>query len=408
MVLPVLVLALGVGGFVWLRATRPAVAPLPVVEATWAVTVEPARPEQRRPLLELFGTIVPAREVVLRSPQPGRIQTVDPRIRNDELVTAGTVVAELDPYRFELAIRDLEAQLRGAQARLEELRVMRGGEVDLLGVARQRAELAQREVERRTRLRGSQFASEAALDEARMALMTEDLTIRQREREIAALDAKIEQQIAGIAQLEVALDRARRDRDETVIAAPFTGFASDVELGVGREVRTGDALLKLTEAASLEVRFVLNDGDFGRLWADGLLERPLTIRWRVGGDTAFALTGRVDRVAGRIEAATGGIAVIGRLDPLPADLPLRPGAFVTVEILDRAFEDVVDVAESALFRGDTVFVVEDGRLVPRSVEVIGRRSGRLLLQGSFAAGEPVVTSRLAEMAPGLKVEIVQR
>jgi hypothetical protein len=72
---------------------------------------------------------------------------------------------------------------------------------------------------------------------------------------------------------------------------------------------------------------------------------------------------------------------------------------------DRVYQEVALLPASALFHGDTVYAVEDGRLAARAVELVADRGLQILVQGELAAGEPVLTSRLAEVAPGLKVQI---
>jgi hypothetical protein len=72
---------------------------------------------------------------------------------------------------------------------------------------------------------------------------------------------------------------------------------------------------------------------------------------------------------------------------------------------DMVYEQVALLPASALFDGDTVYAVEDGRLVERRVALVADRGRQVLVQGELAAGEPILTSRLAEVASGLKVEI---
>jgi membrane fusion protein, multidrug efflux system len=66
---------------------------------------------------------------------------------------------------------------------------------------------------------------------------------------------------------------------------------------------------------------------------------------------------------------------------------------------------VIELPASALFHGDTVYAIENGRLLPRSVELVADLGAHILVRGELDAGEPVVTSRLAEIGPGLKVEV---
>jgi hypothetical protein len=52
-----------------------------------------------------------------------------------------------------------------------------------------------------------------------------------------------------------------------------------------------------------------------------------------------------------------------------------------------------------------VYTIAEGRLQPRAVELVADLGGRVLVRGGLEAEEPIVTSRLAEIGPGLKVEV---
>ena len=89
------------------------------------------------------------------------------------------------------------------------------------------------------------------------------------------------------------------------------------------------------------------------------------------------------------------------------NIPLRPGAFIEVEMPDRLYQNVVELPASALFDGNTVYVVEDERLRPKTVELVAAYGQEVLIHADLEDGQPVVTSRLAEIAPGLKVKVVE-
>jgi multidrug efflux pump subunit AcrA (membrane-fusion protein) len=128
--------------------------------------------------------------------------------------------------------------------------------------------------------------------------------------------------------------------------------------------------------------------------------------WRLGA-TSFPIAGRIARVESTIDPASGGVQVYAEVTGNPEDAPLRPGAFVAVLLPDRLHREVVELPASALFHGDTVYAIEAGRLRPRPVEVVADLGPRILVRGELAAGDPIVTSRLAEIGPGLKVEAAE-
>ena len=113
----------------------------------------------------------------------------------------------------------------------------------------------------------------------------------------------------------------------------------------------------------------------------------------------------VDRVGARIDAASGGVDLYARLSGTSVDEPLRPGAFVSLRLPDQLFAAVARVDESALYQGGLVYVIVEGRLEPRRVEVEARVGNEVLLRGELKTGDQVLTTRLSEVGPGVKVEV---
>jgi len=403
-VLPIALLAGSLLAAGYLRATKPEVEPAAASERVWTVSAQSLELGTRQPVLKLYGDIVAARDVTLRPFVGGEIVEASPslvaggRLAKDELVIA------IDPFEYGAARDERTAELLEAQARKSELQSMLKAEWSMLRLDETQLELAERDRARYEKLRGSQAASEKALDDAEIKLAERQAAISLRRQTIETLDARLEQQDAAIRRLEVALERAERDLTYVRLRAPFAGFVTDVEAALGKWVNAGDPIARLIDENRLEIRFTLTDADFGRLWRDGLIGRQLTANWHLG-QTTFALEGKVTRVDSAIDPASGGVEVFAEITGNPGGAPLRPGAFVEVLLPDLIYEQVAELPASALFDGDTVYAVEDGRLVERQVALVADRGRQILVQGDLTAGEPILTSRLAEVAPGLKVQI---
>ena len=149
----------------------------------------------------------------------------------------------------------------------------------------------------------------------------------------------------------------------------------------------------------------LSNDQYGRILdAEGTVEgRTATVAWRVGSRT-MTFPSVVARTSARIDAASGGVDLYARLVDGGLETALRPGAFVEVELADRRYRQVVRLPESAL-HGDIVYAIVDGRLRPRHVEVAAYDGADVLVRGDVQPGERVLTTRLTELAPGLKVEV---
>jgi len=406
LLLPVLVVTLAIGGAGYLRATRPQIAPEPVVEKVWNVRATEVQFADHQPVLELFGELVASRERTLEAAVAGRVVHVATELVDGGRVAAGAVLVRLDPFIYEATLRERETERRELEANRAELELNQRAQADLLELARQRLRIAEREYARYERLEGRNVGTEAQLDAAQGRVAVEATAVRQIEREIESLEAQLDRLNAQVDRLDVAIERARRDLDDTVIEAPADALVQNVQVAIGKEVRAFDPLADLIDEAGLEIRFALRDAEFGRLWEAGLIGRELQATWRLGA-TAFELGAEVVRIESRIDPSRAAVQVYARITENPDNAPLRPGAFLHIRLPDQQREDVAALPATALFPESTIYAIDEGRLVPHRVEVVDRGNGMVLVQGTLDEGRPVLTSRLAEVEPGLKVEIVE-
>jgi len=126
--------------------------------------------------------------------------------------------------------------------------------------------------------------------------------------------------------------------------------------------------------------------------------------WRTS-DKDFTFPARIVRVSGSVSQASGGVNLFARLDATDTDTLLRPGVFVEVSITDTPFEDVIRLPDDAVEDGRQVYVVVDGRLETRLIEIAGRVGNDVLVRGDVAQGEQVVARIFPEIGPGVKVEV---
>ncbi|MCH7929545.1 MAG: efflux RND transporter periplasmic adaptor subunit [Proteobacteria bacterium] len=403
--LPVAVLAAAVLGAGYLQATKEPIEPKPVAEKVWTVAAAPVVRADVQPVMRLYGEIIAGREVELRPLVEGRVVEVGADFVDGGVVHAGDLLVAIDPFAYRADMSEYEARIAEARARRDEIYAELGAATDMIAHDRRQLELARREVARRERLRQSQAGSEKALDDAYLALSQREQQLIERQQTIDRLAAQAAQQKAVIERWQVALRRARRDLADTRLTAPFDGYLVDTDAAVGKRVGTGDRIARLIDADRLEARFHVSGGEFARvLAAGGYRGRAVEVSWRVGGQ-AFTFAATLDRIRSEIDAESGGVDLYARIEGQGADGVLRPGAFVEVRLADRTYEDVVRLPQSALHDGDTVYAVVDERLEPRQVEVVVRSGNDILVRGDLAPGDMVVTSRLPEIGPGIRVAV---
>jgi len=405
-VLPLVLLAVGVGGFQYMVATKPEEKPRPVEIRVWNVSAQVAAPATISPEIRVYGTLAAARDVELRALVAGEVLSVGARFRDGGRLKAGDLLVQIDPFQYEANLVEKESSLKEAEARLRELRATLASDKVLLERDQEILKLEERNLARSETLKKKGNISDKALDTARTTLSRQRQQVEQRKAQLDIMGAKIGQQQAIIDRLKVAVKLAERDLKHTRLVAPFDGFVSDVSAELGKRLDARDKVARFLEAGNLEARFHLSNRQYGVLLQThaGLDGRPIRVVWKTGNKQS-EFEGVIDRVGSEIDAATGGVEVFAILKSGPGIENVRAGAFVEVLLEGERYENALTVPDFAVFDDQAVFVVEDGKLAKRTIEVLFDNGSQKIIRGDVKEGEQIVTTRFAEIGPGIQVEV---
>ena len=403
---PIVLLAAGAVGASYLIRTKPRVEPSPPTERVWTVDSVAVRLSDVQPDIQLFGKIFAARQIQIRALVTGQIVEIHPNLVEGGLIRRGEMILAIDEFEYRSALKESEARLAEARARIVEREAKRLAETKALKRDREILAVLARDLKRASQLRKRGNISVQALDKKRLELSRQQRAIVLRQNGIDAEAARLEQEKATIARLDVAVQRARYDLERTRVRAPFDGVFQNITAQAGQRLGVLDSVGNLIATGRLEARFHMSDAQYGRLTSTdrGVIGRRARVIWRVG-QRKLDLKAVIARVGAQIDAATGGVELFARIEDREAASSLRPGAFVEVLIPDRVYADVARVPETVLHPGNVVYGVEEGRLVARRTEIVGRVGNDVLLGGGLSDGERLVTTQSVAIAPGLRVEL---
>lgn len=405
MLAPVFVLALAFVSFVGLKATKPEVPQRSPQERIWPVSVIQAQVTNYQPSLKLYGRSVAGRRVELRSLVAGEVMETGEGLRDGGIVNKGDVLLKLDPFEHEGALVEAKAKLAEARAKLREIRATIESEKDALKRAREQLEIAQRDLERAVPLAEKGTVSQKLADDRRMTVSEREQSLDLRRNNLEVQQARADQQNAVIDQLAWRVRQAERNLSDSVLRAPFDAYVTGVTAERGKILGANDQVATLFDRDWIEIRFTLTNAQYGRIVShQGEVQgRIVDVLWHIG-EEPVRYQAKIERIAAEITADSGGVEVFARVVDPRAAAPLRPGAFVEVQMPDKVYPNVVRLPQTALYGGDTVYVVEDERLAARRVELVGAAKADILVRGEVKAGEAVMTSRLSKVEAGLKVK----
>lgn len=402
-VLVVVFVAGGVIGAQRLVDTKPVAPRQDALEPSYAVATTRATLQSETPTIEVFGEVAARNAVEMRALVAGPVVEAHPKLIEGEKIGEGETLVAIDRFAFEGALIEAEANLAETRARLAEWTTQLTREQNDRARADEQLLIAERDLERAEALQGRGAGSAQTVDVRRLTVSQRVQARDAAVNAVAMQEARIAQQEAIVERLQWKVREARRDLDDTALHAPFDAIVRSENVERGRRLGVNDVVAELYEADALDVRFTVSDRQFGRLRQGDapLIGRFVRVAWSIG-DAPLTTSAEIDRVGADIASETGGVALFARIAPDAAAAALKPGAFVTVTLADRQFDQVARLPETALYDGDHVFVVVEDRLRRRDVEWVAWDGGDVILRGDLDGAE-VLVSRLAEAGDGVLI-----
>ena len=389
LILPLLILAIAVLGFMALKATRSKPTPLVTQERVWHVATQSITPARLQPSLALSGRIEAPDRVRIAAPVSGRVLKV--LVRDGESVQPGQALAELDA-------RDLQPRVAQIKSDIERENLNLANDRAALKHEQQMEQLALNSLQRNESIQAQKLGSQAATDTAHEQLARSKLAVLQRQQAIAEAPARL-------AQLKSKLEEAERDAERGTMNAPFAARIASVEVAAGDQVAPGQTLLTLYPADALYLRAKVPAPQAE------ILRQALKTDTTLHASIAFnnqTLQATLERLSG--EADVRGVDALLKLDAANSNIP--SGSLVSAQLALPAQDNVVALPYSALHGGTRVYLVQDGRLHGVEVERVGdmpQGQQRLILvrAAELTPNTTVMTTHLPNAIEGLPVSPVQ-
>ncbi|MHC4450719.1 MAG: efflux RND transporter periplasmic adaptor subunit [Planctomycetota bacterium] len=411
-------LAIGVIAFVLLSRAARGPEKIPEQEAARRVRVITAPKLDVVPRAIGYGVVRPGRVWQAVPEVGGRIIEKAPRLKEGNIIKAGTVLLRIDRADYDLEVARAKAQIGSIQAQIEQLaakeKTLRAStkiEEDSLALAR--TELAR---VKKLVTNGSLAAGEldkekrnVLLQQARLQELQNALSLIEPDRKVLRVQETVERTRLSKAQLSV---------ERTVIRAPFACRISGVDVEQDQVVQKGQQLCSADSIATSEVtaqfpmvgvQQVFPAGDApidATKGIEALLRMGLTavVRLRTG-DRSVEWEGSVTRVEG-IDSQTRTLGVVvsvaGSYENVRPGTrpPLVRGFYVEVELRGRSRPGVVVVPRSAVHSGQVYVIDAQSRLERRPVEIAFVQSTLAALRSGLDGSESVVVSDLYPAVAG--------
>ncbi|MCP4113988.1 MAG: efflux RND transporter periplasmic adaptor subunit [Desulfobacteraceae bacterium] len=401
----IVVLAAAVFGAVFLVAIRSEPERRTIDDSVPVVQVAEARAETRTMVIDAFGTVKPRDTLKLTAEVPGRVVFIHEGFKEGGAIDQDEVIVRIDQRTFLLDVRSARVRIRQADADIRRL----SQEIDNLKsdirLATANVKLTTKELTRIRALNKEDFASITRLDQAEQQDIQARMTLQGFQNSLSVTDSAMEQKQAALAMAKIDLDRAELALEKTEIRSEFYGWVLKKRVEMGEFITIGQPLGTVYRQGGLdvEVRIPLEKMQ----WLDPIFDKgdlPRAVVTMTGSNPDQEWRAKVARVKATIDEKTRTLPMVLEVEPeTRGPVSLRPGTFVRCTISGSRYDPVFVVPRHLLRPGNTLFVLEDGQLAMRKVEVLRRFKEEIFISRGLGQGDKIVLSPLAQAVDGMKL-----
>jgi multidrug efflux system membrane fusion protein len=337
--------------------------PAPTAKVAVPVTVAAVTTQDLPVWLSGIGTVTPLNAVDVKVRVDGQLQSIF--FTEGQEVTAGQLLAKIDPRPYQAALAQAEANRRRDLAQFTN---------------------ARQEVARASKLASAGAGTSQSLDTVRA--------------QAAALQATLDADQANI-------DAAKLNLDFTDVTSPLAGRVGMRNADPGAILHASDAvgLVTVTQIAPIAVLFSLPQDDLPAVMA-AQHRNELAVAVDTRDGTRHIADGKLVFINNAVDQTTGQIqmkAVFTNTDRV-----LWPGQFVSARLLLRIDRNAAVVPAQAVQTGQNglyVYVVKpDNTVVAQHVKTGPTVQGYTAITEGLIAGQNVVLSGQSRVAPGRLVK----
>ncbi len=330
------------------------------------VRIVPARTQNVQVEIRALGTVTPLNTVTVRPRLSGELTRV--LFTEGQRVSAGQLLAEIDPRPYQVALAQAQGQLNENEARLKN------AEGDLV--------------------RYTKLAAEGLITK----------------QQVTTQEALVQQYRGALQANQAQVNNARLQLSYTRIEAPIDGLLGLRQVDAGNLVSSNDAtgIVVITQMRPISVLFTVPEAELQAV-LEGLRGKTrMPVEAWDRSDTTKLADGTLRTIDNQIDTTTGTIKLRAQFDN--QDDQLFPNQFVNVRLRVRTIPDATVIPSAAVQRasfGTFVYVVQPDQTVSiRRITLGPGQDDRVSITSGLAPNEQVVLEGVDELTEGAKIEVI--
>jgi RND family efflux transporter MFP subunit len=337
------------------------------VKSSFLVETTKIKPQSWTAIVEGIGTVVPARQVELKTRVSGTVQNINKAFYPGGFIKKDSILLNLDTTDIEIEIQKQQARILQAES---NIRIEQGQQ-----------KYAQ---------------TEFSLNKNPLNQSEKDLILRVPQRKIKE---------AELALAKSQMTKLKTDLSRAQIKVPFDALVIKQQIDVGTFVNTGTTLATLVDISQFRVRtsIPLTKLKWLLLPKEGTRGSICTLKMSGSSDTSV-YEGKMLSLVGDVEN-NGRMAniLIEVNQPHNYPQPLLLNSSVELTLSGKQLNRVFAIPTDFVHNDNQIWVYEKGKLVIRNLNIVFRERHRVIVKEGIDESDLLITSRIPAPVNGMKL-----
>jgi len=383
------------------------------VEKGLLVEVISPKPQTIKMAVETYGTVKSREMLKLIAEVNGRIAYIHPSFVEGGFAKKGTCLLEIDPEPFKLRLKQRKAESKQVEAQLASLAQTVSNLNLSIEIAKNDVNLAKAEFFRSKGLFSKEVVAKTTLDKAEQIYLTSLNRLQELVNQLALIEPKKKQFEAQKDMAQAAMEQAVLDLKKTTIEAPFSGWVLEKNVKKGQYVNVGGYIGNIYKKDMFDVDANIPVKELK--WLIPLLNEnqlPEAVIVFGEGENRITWPGKVVRTKSEMDQRTRTLPFVVEINDscgsfLKNGICLRPGMFVTVSIKGEEIKNVYVLPRHMVYEDDIVYLIENGRLKERKVEVLRKFKESVYITGGLKDDDLVVKTNIPGAVDGMQLRMAE-
>ena len=373
-VLPVCLILAGIAGWIYFKSKQPKMKRKPPKKHSIVVKTVPTHKKNHRISIHAMGTIIPDRQVILKSRISGEIVYISPDFVQGKVIKKGKTIVKIDDSDYKINVLKAESALLKA--------------LSLFAIEQGNQKIAKQELK----------------------LINKALVNKIRETDLALRKPQLAQAKALVDNARADLKKAKLNMARTKIITPFNAMILTKNIDIGSLVNVQGPIATIIAVDAYKIKTLIPPDMLGDIKINEKTGSKALVHSQYSDHTwqgkVIGTTGEItnkSRMAGIIVLVKAPLGLQRKNTTKPL-VPMLLNDHVDVHIFGKTLKDVFCIPRAILRDNNTLWIFDNGTLKIKKVNIVWKEKDMVYIKSGITARDLLITSDMSVAVNGMTIK----